>query len=186
MHKSQLQHKKKVHFLPQTKAEVLYTEACRGCSKSKKSASLNSTHAQCCYIHTLWHKHSDAKLSEFQKLIKRPKEVLDGWLKLCRGWEQDRTEQTEWTSPSLLRVWNGTIDAFSYPGTLNTHEQFRAVKGKSWEGGTWRWSKNSATVPSAGEAPPAFTTTVKSPGTESIPKNQCSRQRAHPDTHSQP
>lgn len=103
----------------------------------------------------------------YRNWSKGPKKYWFGWLKLCSGWEQDRTEQTEWTSPSLARVWKGAVGAFSYPGTLNTHEHFKAVEGKSSGGGTWRWSKNSATVRSARVDPPAVTTTVKIPETES-------------------
>lgn len=172
---------KKSTFSPSNKRwTVLHTAAYRGRSKPNLHLWTPPMHSAATYL--LF--DTISRMQSYQKLIKRPK-VLDGW-QTVQGWEQDRTERTEWTSPSLVRVWNGAFDAFSYPGTLKTPEQFKAVEGKSSEGGTWRWSKNSATVPSAGEAPPAFTTTVKSPETESTPKSQCSRQHARPDTHSQP
>lgn len=109
-----------------------------------RSQHLWALPTQRCYIPTLWHKNSDAKISQRQTLIKRPKDVVDGWwVTAGKLWEQnrtgqDRTQQAEWTSPSLVRVWNGALDAFSYPGTLNTHEQLKAAVGRSSEGGSWR------------------------------------------------
>lgn len=82
------------------------------------------------------------------------------------------TEQSEWTSPSWVRVWNPALDAFSYPGLLETYKHFKAGGGGGiLEGGMGVCYKSSATELPTGETPPALTATVKSPETKSTPKS---------------